>query len=223
MPQTPTAEKTAKTDAELVSSYLDDGDQRAFSQLLARHQERLYGYLVGMVRDREVANDLFQETMFRAIQAMHDRRGSYQEQQGRWLAWTMRIARNAALDWLRSRKKWSDVDRGSNEDEGASFWDRLPDEAPDAQTLLGRDTLWADVEQAIDTLPPEQREVVLMRHQSELTFREIAELTGVSINTALGRMRYALINLRKTLEPEYFDETTADVPGAPRRPPETVR
>jgi RNA polymerase sigma-70 factor (ECF subfamily) len=114
------------------------------------------------------------------------------------------------------------VDRSSNEDEGASFWDRLPDDAPDAQALLGRDTLWADVESAIDTLPPEQREVVLMRHQSELTFREIAELTGVSINTALGRMRYALINLRKTLEPEYFDETTADIPGAPRRASERI-
>ena len=194
---------TPPTDAELVAQYLDEGDQRAFSQLLARHQDRLFGYLVGMVRDREVANDLFQETMFRAVQAM-------------------RIARNAALDWLRSRKKWSDVDRGGNEDEGPSFWDRLPDEAPDAQALLGRDTLWSEVEAAIDTLPPEQREVVLMRHQSELTFREIAELTGVSINTALGRMRYALINLRKTLEPEWFDETTGDVPGAPKRASEQI-
>jgi RNA polymerase sigma-70 factor (ECF subfamily) len=211
-----------QTDAELVSAYMEGGDQRAFSQLLARHQERLYGYLVGMVRDREVANDLFQETMFRAIQAMHERRGSYEEQQGRWLAWTMRIARNAALDWLRSRKKWSDVDRAGNEDEGPSFWDRLPDDAPDAQALLGRATLWSEVETAIDALPPEQREVVLMRHQSELTFREIAELTGVSINTALGRMRYALINLRKTLEPEYFEDTPGDVPGAPKRSPERV-
>ena len=205
----------ALTDAELVDAYLNKGDQRAFSQLLARHKERIFGYLVGMVKDREVANDLFQETFYRAIQAMHDRRGSY-EKQGRWLAWTMRIARNAALDHLRARKKWSDVDRGGNEDEGPSFWDRLPSGAPDADVLLGRENLWADVEAAIEQLPPEQREVVLMRHQSELTFREIAELTGVSINTALGRMRYALINLRKILEPEWFEDTTADVPGAPK-------
>ena len=209
----------AATDAELVHAYVEQGDQRAFSQLLARHQERIFGYLVGMVRDREIANDLFQETMFRAIQAMHARRGSY-ESQGRWLAWTMRIARNAALDWLRSRKKWSDVDRNNaGDEEGPSFWDRLPDEAPDAQSLLGRSTLWEEVETAIEQLPPEQREVVLMRHQSELTFREIAELTGVSINTALGRMRYALINLRKILEPEWFEEAAADLPGAPRRDP----
>ena len=205
------------TDADLVTAYVERGDQRAFSALLARHQERIFGYLMGMVRDRDVANDLFQETLYRAIQAMHERRGTY-EQQGRWLAWTMRIARNAALDWLRSRKKWTDVDRStSGEDEGPSFWDRLPDEAPDAQALLGRSHLWEEVEAAIEQLPPEQREVVLMRHQSELTFREIAELTGVSINTALGRMRYALINLRKILEPEWFEDSTADVPGAPRR------
>ena len=204
------------TDAELVTAYLDDGDQRAFSQLLARHKDRIYGYLVGMVRDREVANDLFQESMFRAIQAMHRRRGAY-ESQGRWLAWTMRIARNAALDWLRARKKFSDVDKFSNEDEGTSFWDRLPDEAPDASSLLNRTDLWKEVEAAIEQLPPEQREVVLMRHQSELTFREIAELTDVSINTALGRMRYALINLRKILDPEWFAEIDADLPGAPSR------
>ncbi len=205
------------TDADLVTAYLDEGDQRAFSQLLARHQERIFGYLMGMVKDRDVANDLFQDTLYRAIQAMHARRGSY-ESQGRWLAWTMRIARNAALDWLRSRKKFSDVEGYGNEDEGPSFWDRLPDEAPDAQSLLGRTDLWEEVEAAIDQLPPEQREVVLMRHQSELTFREIAELTGVSINTALGRMRYALINLRKILEPEWFEGNTADVPGAPTPP-----
>ena len=209
------------TDAELVTAYLDDGDQRAFSQLLARHQERIYGYLVGMVRDREVANDLFQETLYRAIQAMHRRRGAY-ESQGRWLAWTMRIARNAALDWLRARKKFSDVDKFSNEDEGASFWDRLPDEAPDASSLLNRADLWQEVEAAIEQLPPEQREVVLMRHQSELTFREIAELTDVSINTALGRMRYALINLRKILDPEWFAGVDADLPGAPSPRDESV-
>ena len=204
----------AKTDSELVSAYLDDGDQAAFSQLVARHKERIFGYLMGMVRDREVANDLFQDTFFRAIQAMHKRRGSY-ETQGRWLAWTMRIARNAALDHLRARKKFSDVDGYGNEEEGPSFWDRLPDEAPPADSLLNRADLWKEVEAAIDQLPPEQREVVLMRHQSELTFREIAELTGVSINTALGRMRYALINLRKILEPEWFEDVPADVPGAP--------
>jgi RNA polymerase sigma-70 factor (ECF subfamily) len=206
---------TSLTDEQLVATYLDRGDERAFTHLVERHQERIFGYLMGMVRDRSVAQDLFQETFLRAIQAMHDRRGSY-EQQGRWLAWVMRIARNAALDHLRSRKKWQDVAPG-DDDEGPSFWDRLPDEAPDASALLGRADLWKEVEAAIEQLPPEQREVVLMRHQSELTFREIAELTDVSINTALGRMRYALINLRKLLEPEWFDEESGDLPGGPTK------
>lgn len=201
------------TDEQLVEAYLNRGDERAFGLLVERHQERLFGYLMGMVRDRSIASDLFQETFLRAIQAMNARRGSY-EQQGRWLAWVMRIARNATLDHLRSRKKWQDVSPGSDDD-GPSFWDRLPDEAPDAASLLGRADLWEEVEAAIEQLPPEQREVVLMRHQSELTFREIAELTDVSINTALGRMRYALINLRKLMKPEWFTDEPASSPSRP--------
>jgi RNA polymerase sigma-70 factor (ECF subfamily) len=144
---------------------------------------------------------------------MQARRGGY-EQQGRWLAWIMRIARNAALDHLRSQRKFADVSGG--DDEGPSFFDRLPDDAAGADALLGRANLIAEVSDAIEKLPPEQREVVLMRHQSELTFREIAELTDVSINTALGRMRYALINLRKLLDPEWFDDAPQEV--RPRRP-----
>ncbi len=186
-------------DEDLVAAYIDHGDERAFRALVERHQERIFGYLVGMVRDREVASDLFQETFLRAIAAMQKRRGSY-EKQGRWLGWVMRIARNAALDHIRSRKKWQDVDSG--DEEGTSFFDRLPAEGPDAVSLLDFAERVEELRAAIELLPPEQREVVLLRHESELTFREIAEITDVSINTALGRMRYALINLRKTLLPD---------------------
>lgn len=200
------------SDEDLVATYLERGDERAFGRLLARHQERIFGYLVGMVRDRAIAADLFQETFLRAIQAMQARRGAY-EQQGRWLAWIMRIARNAALDHLRAQRKFADVSGG--DDDGPSFFDRLPDDAAGADALLGRANLLAEVSEAIEKLPPEQREVVLMRHQSELTFREIAELTDVSINTALGRMRYALINLRKLLDPEWFEDAPQEV--RPRR------
>ncbi|GIV62005.1 MAG: RNA polymerase sigma24 factor [Rhodothermaceae bacterium] len=183
-------------DEELVEAYLERGDQRAFRTLVERHQERVYGYLLGMVRDPAVADDLFQETFLRVIAALQNRRGSY-TQQGRWLGWVMRIARNAALDHLRSRKKWQDV--APDEEDGTSFWDRLPDEAPLAdERLHGREQ--GDLLAAcIDRLPPEQREVVLLRHHADLTFREIADLTGCSINTALGRMRYALLNLRKMM------------------------
>ena len=185
-------------DEELVAAYIDRNDQRAFRVLVERHQERIFGFLVGMVRDREVANDLFQETFLRAIAAMQKRRGSY-EKQGRWLGWTMRIARNAALDHIRSRKKWQDV---SSDDEGTSFFERLPSDGPDALAELDLANRVEELRAAVEQLPPEQREVVLLRHESELTFREIAEITDVSINTALGRMRYALINLRKIMLPD---------------------
>ncbi|MGI9174969.1 MAG: RNA polymerase sigma factor [Rhodothermales bacterium] len=185
------------SDEDLVAAYLERGDQQAFRVLVERHQERIFGYLVGMVRDRAVAQDLFQETFLRVVDALHKRRASY-TQQNRWLAWTMRIARNAALDHLRSRKKWQDVT--SDDDEGISFWERLPDDAPAADDALHHLQQAEWLETYIDRLPPDQREVLLLRHETDLTFREIAELTDCSINTALGRMRYALINLRKMMD-----------------------
>ena len=186
-------------DEQLVEAYLERGDQNAFRVLVERHQERIYGYLLGMVRNRDLANDLFQETFLRVINAMQRRRGSY-TQQGRWVGWVMRIARNATLDHLRSRKKWQDVSATADEDTGASYWDRLPDDAPAADEQLHRFQQSEWLEDCIERLPPEQREVLLLRQETELTFREIAELTEVSINTALGRMRYALLNLRRMID-----------------------
>ena len=182
------------SDEALVAAYIDENDQEAFSLLIERYQERVFGFLLGMVRDREVANDLFQETFLRVIRAMREEQGSY-TQQGRWLGWVMRIARNAALDHLRKRKKWRDVD-----DDAGTFWDRLPDEDSAADDRLDITEKYRMLEDCIQKLPDEQREVLLLRHETDLTFREIAELTGVSINTALGRMRYALINLRKMMD-----------------------
>ncbi len=182
------------TDEALVAAYIEKHDQQAFSMLVERHQDRVFGFLMGMVRNREAANDLFQETFLRVIRAMHDERGSY-TQQGRWIAWVMRIARNAALDYLRSQKKWRDVDG-----EETAFWDRLPDDELSADDRLDLSEKMRMLEECIRRLPDEQREIVLLRHETDLTFREIGELTGVSINTALGRMRYALVNLRKMLD-----------------------
>jgi RNA polymerase sigma-70 factor (ECF subfamily) len=183
------------TDEALVASYLEDDDQNAFRILVERHQERVFGYLMGMVRNRELADDLFQETFLRVIAALRRERGSY-ERQGRWLAWVIRIARNTALDHLRRRKKWRDVDNADGEE---SYWDQVPDDVPVADERLDSRQQAARLEACIARLPQEQQEVVMLRHDAELTFREIAEMTGVSINTALGRMRYALINLRKMM------------------------
>ena len=188
------------TDEELVIAYAKRGDERAVRTLVERHQERVYGYLLGMVRDRTVADDLFQETFLRVLKALQGERATY-TRQGKFLGWVLRIARNAALDHLRSRRKWQDVE-ASREPEGNSYWDQLTDDAPPVDSTLERQTHRNWLRAAIEKLPPEQREVLLLRHEAELTFREIAALTDVSINTALGRMRYALLNLRKMIPAE---------------------
>lgn len=188
-----------RTDAELVLAYVKRGDHRAFGLLVERHKERIFGYLLGMVRDRSLADDLFQETFIRAIRAMTNERGTY-DPQGKWLQWVMRIARNAALDHIRSQKRRKTISVGTGDDADDLDMSQLAvDVDPIADmsivTTERRDFLYA----CIDQLPPEQREVLLMRHESELTFREISELTDCSINTALGRMRYALLNLRRMM------------------------
>ena len=185
------------TDEELVTAYLEDDDEKAFRRLVERHQDRIFGYLMGMVKDRATANDLFQETFERVIKAMQGRRGSY-DPQGQWLSWVMSIARNAAIDHTRKQKKWKDVPQ--DEDDGRSFWDTLEDESPYADEQLHRAEQREWLDEHIEQLAPEQKEVLLLRQETDLTFREIAELQDVSINTALGRMRYALKNLRKMMK-----------------------
>jgi RNA polymerase sigma-70 factor (ECF subfamily) len=185
------------TDEALVEAYLESGDEQAFRTLIERRQDQIFGYIMGMVHDRAVAHDLFQDTFERVIKAMNDRRGSYTHQ-GQWLSWVMRIARNATIDHLRKQKKWSDV--AGDEDEGRSFWDTLESDRPSAEDELHRTQQRNVLNTYIRRLAPEQREVLLLRQETDLTFREIAELTGVSINTALGRMRYALKNLRGMLD-----------------------
>ena len=191
-------------DAELVAAYVKNADEKAFRTLVERHQERIYGYLLGMVRDSAAADDLFQETFVKAVRAMQKEQGSYMAQ-GRWLQWIMRIARNTALDHLRSRKRVRARFAMENE-EGFELDKIISDGEPDAHEQLERSQNEAWLRACIEQLPPEQQEVVLLRHESELTFREIAELTDCSINTALGRMRYALLNLRKMLQESDINE-----------------
>ena len=183
------------TDEELVTAYLDDGDETAFRRLVERHQDRIFGYLMGMVKDRATAHDLFQDTFERVIDAMQS--GDY-TQQGQWLSWVMSIARNATIDHTRKQKKWADMPH--DVDDGRSFWDTLEDDAPPADEELHRAEQREWLDEHIEQLAPEQREVLLLRQETDLTFREISEVQDVSINTALGRMRYALKNLRKMMK-----------------------
>lgn len=185
------------TDQELVKVYQKKSDQRAFRTLLDRHKNKIYSYIYSMVGRADVANDIFQETFTKVITKLDD---TYNEQ-GKWIAWVMRIAHNATIDYLRKQKRFIDVN--SNTDDNDDFYERLPDEKlVDAEETLELEEAKDSLMKHIAKLPEEQRQVVMLRHYYEMSFKEIAELTDVSINTALGRMRYALINLRKMFEQE---------------------
>lgn len=191
-------------DRELVRLFRKNADEMAFSELMNRHQSKIYSYIYSMVNNPEIANDIFQETFTKVITKMDD---TYNEQ-GKWIAWVMRIAHNATIDYIRKQKRFVDVNGKYDDESKTDFYDRLEDESHvDADVKLAKDEEKSSLMKHIQNLPEEQRQVVLLRHYYEMPFKEIAELTGVSINTALGRMRYALINLRKMFEEERQDES----------------
>lgn len=182
------------SDDALLAAYADQGDRHAFNQLVRRHKDHVYRYILSMVRDPELASDLFQDTFLRVIDVLQKRRGSYTPQ-SRFAGWVTRIARNIVLDHFRSRSKWYDISDGDE-----TYWDKLADEEPLADELLHSNEQRSWLSGCIAQLPDAQREVLILRQDSNLTFREIADITDVSINTALGRMRYALINLRSLIK-----------------------
>lgn len=190
-------------DQELVKLFRRKSDNQAFTELLNRHQTKIYSYIYSMVTNPEVANDIFQETFTKIITKMDD---TYNEQ-GKWIAWVMRIAHNATIDYLRKQKRFVDVSGKFDEESNTDFYERLEDTSiVDADVQMSKDETKSSLMKHISQLPEEQRQVVLLRHYYEMPFKEIAELTNVSINTALGRMRYALINLRKFFEEERKQE-----------------
>ncbi len=180
------------SDQVLLNSYLA-GNRSAISQLIERHSRRVRDYIRMMVKDKDVADDIFQETFIKAVRVIDD--GRYSDN-GKFLSWILRIAHNQVIDHFRARKQSKQV----NESEAGydvlgtlRFAERtVEDEMVSAQ-------IENDIRKLVGFLPEEQREVVTMRYYAGLSFKEIAEQTGVSINTALGRMRYALINLRKMI------------------------
>lgn len=192
-------------DRELVRVYRQNGDEHAFRELMNRHQAKVYSYIYSMVNNGEIANDIFQETFTKVITKMDD---TYNEQ-GKWIAWVMRIAHNATIDHIRKQKRFVDVGNQYDTESKTDYYDRLPDEdAVSQQEELELNESKASLMKHISDLPEEQRTVVMLRHYYEMPFKEIAELTDVSINTALGRMRYALINLRKMFEQEQDKESS---------------
>lgn len=179
-------------DQELVQLYLN-GQESAFETLLHRHKRKVWSHIYLLVRDRELTEDLFQEVFIKVVNTLKG--GKYNEE-GKFLPWVMRIAHNLVIDHFRRSKKMPLVRGNDDHDVFAT----LQQPGKNAEQRLVNVQVDADVRKLIDHLPEEQREVVIMRTYLNMSFKEIADHTGVSINTALGRMRYALINMRKMIQ-----------------------
>lgn len=180
------------SDNELLNAYLS-GNENAVTVLVNRHRRRVFDYINMMVKDRDVADDIFQETLIRVLRFVKE--GRYTEN-GKFLSWVLRIAHNQVIDHFRQKKQQNNIS------EGEAGYDLLNNKKFSDSTVEDKMVsaqIEADVRRLVDHLPPEQKEVVMRRYYMGLSFKEIAEQTEVSINTALGRMRYALINLRKLI------------------------
>ena len=179
-----------QTDDQLVASYAS-GNNEAFDALLQRHQSRVYSYIYQMVREKNLAEDIFQETFVKAITTI--RQGRYTEN-GKFSAWISRIARNLVIDYFRQEKTEAAV---SSDDENYDVLNRKELSEETIEDAMIDSQIKADIRKLIRHLPKSQRQVLVMRYYRNLSFKEIAEATGVSINTALGRMRYAILNMRR--------------------------
>jgi len=185
-------DNTQATDALLVRTYLQ-GDENALSQLITRHQHRIYSFIYSKVFDKYVADDVFQDTFIKVINTL--KRGKYNEE-GKFLPWVMRIAHNLVIDHFRKNKRMPKFENNGD----FNIFSVLTDGDLNVETQIIKDQIELDVQELIKELPEDQLEVLMMRIYKDMSFKEISEHTGVSINTALGRMRYALINLRKIIE-----------------------
>lgn len=178
------------TDDALVSLYLK-GNNSAFDILLERYKDRLYYYIFFIVRSRELAEDIFQETFVKAIVTLQQ--GRYQSD-GKFSAWITRIAHNLVIDQFRQERNENVI---SNDESEVDLLNSISLAEGNVEMQMVNDQVLRDVRALIDELPDCQREVVFMRYYQNLSFKEIADITGVSINTALGRMRYAILNMRR--------------------------
>ena len=179
------------TDEELALSYIN-GNNRAFDELLSRSQDKIFNYIMYVVKDEDLANDLFQETYLKVITKMQN--GRYTDT-GKFFWWLTRVAHNVIIDYYRAQKSSHIIEPTKDNDMSNLTHNSVMDSNRESE--LANAQVLRDVKKLMEALPEPQREVVFMRYFQELSFKEIAEMTGVSINTSLGRMRYALMNLRK--------------------------
>lgn len=181
------------SDYELVMQFIN-GSQESFETLIKRHKKKVFSYIYFIVRKRDLAEDIFQETFFKVIKSL--REGRYTED-GKFISWVTRIAHNLIIDHFRKERNLKTV---SNDDYELDIFNAQKFSEPTIEEGIIRTQIVKDVRNLIEQLPEEQKAVVIMRHYMGMSFKEIAEETDVSINTALGRMRYALINLRRLID-----------------------
>jgi RNA polymerase sigma factor (sigma-70 family) len=180
------------TDAVLVSNYIK-GDENSLSILIKRHKQKIYSFIYSKVYDRDVMENVFQDTFIKVIRTL--KLGKYNEE-GKFLPWVMRIAHNLVIDHFRKNNRMPKFDNNRDFD----IFSVISDSSLNAEKSLIKSQVEEDVRRLIEELPEDQKQVLVMRIYNEMSFKEISNSTGVSINTALGRMRYALINLRKVID-----------------------
>jgi RNA polymerase sigma factor (sigma-70 family) len=184
------------SDSILVSDYIN-GKEASLSLLINRHKQRLYSFIYSKIQDKDLTEDIFQDTFIKVIRTL--KKGNYNEE-GKFLPWVMRIAHNLVIDYFRKNNRMPSF---KNTDEFDIF-SVLNDGTLNAEQQLIQEQIYDDVRELVNGLPEEQKEVLVMRMYKDMSFKEISENTGVSINTALGRMRYALINMRKLIEKHHI-------------------
>ena len=184
--------KIALTDNELIAQYVA-GNESALKTLITRHEKRVFSYIMISVKNRELAEDIFQDTFIKVINTL--RSGNYKEE-GKFVQWVMRIANNLKIDYFRKMQRMPTFEGNGDFD----IFDVIYGTDPSVEQKMITEQIYEELRVLITMLPDEQREVLEMRIYNDISFKDIAEITGVSINTALGRMRYALINLRKIIK-----------------------
>lgn len=185
--------ENVNSDYELLTKFVK-GDQSCFEKLIQRHKNKVFAYISLYIRDQALVEDIFQDTFLKVIQSVKS--GRYSDN-GKFLSWVMRIAHNLIIDHFRRLKQMNTI---SNDDYESDIFNSKQFAGENIEDVMVKKQIHQDVRKMISNLPDDQKEVVILRHYAGLSFKEIADITQVSINTALGRMRYALINLRKLME-----------------------
>jgi RNA polymerase sigma-70 factor, ECF subfamily len=183
-------------DQDLVKAYID-GDESALSILLDKHQTQIFHYILSKIKNREVANDIFQDTFIKVIKTLKS--GNYNEE-GKFLPWVMRISHNLVIDFFRRESKVRMISESSSLSDEFNVFSLMKDEGLNVEQQITKDEMESQVSSFIQYLPESQREILMMRIYQDMSFKEIADLKDISINTALGRMRYAVLNMRKLME-----------------------